>query len=201
MNQHFYFIWLLSFCCGASLANGFHPRISLSIAGEMVPVESFRNCFVPSEDQRSCLDWPMNPVGPPGPQNSSDTLLSLVDINQGLVTNSHSISDLPLSQVDLNQGLDTKPANNPDALSSPVDVNKSLNTESRASEEDSNASQKETSAQQVQQVPQYVPEDHVSTEDGKDERHVSFNLDNPSTIGAQISTQNEPPKLPDIPQM
>ena len=127
------------------------------------------------------------------------------DLAENWLTNSvqpsdpltESNKDSPLSQVDLNQGLDTEPANNPDALSSPVDVNKSLNTESRASEEVSNASQRETSAQQVQQVQQYVPEDQVSTEDGKDERHVSFNLDNPSTIGAQISTQNEPPKLPD----
>ena len=126
MNQHFYFIWLLSFCCGASLANGFHPRISLSIAREMVPVESFRNCFVPSEDQRSCLDWPMNPVGPPGPQNSSDTLLSLVDINQGLVTDSHSISDSPSSPVDVNQGLVTDSESTNDMLLSLVDAKQSL---------------------------------------------------------------------------
>ena len=57
--------------------------------------------------------------------------------------------------MDLNQGLDTKPANNPDVLSSPVDINKSLNTES-TSEEVLTASQRETSAQQVQQV-QQVP--------------------------------------------
>ena len=134
--------------------------------------------LVTQEQYDLAENWLTNPVQPSDPLPESN-------------------KDSPLSQVDLNQGLDTEPANNPDTLSSPVDVNKSLNTESRASEEVSNASQRETSAQQVQQVPQYVPEDQVSTEDGKDERHVSFNLDNPSTIGAQISTQNEPPKLPD----
>ena len=46
MNQHFSFIWLLSFYCWASLANEFHPGVLLNIAHEMVLAESFQICFV-----------------------------------------------------------------------------------------------------------------------------------------------------------
>ena len=114
-----------------------------------------------------------------------DTLLSLVDINQGLVTDSHSISDSPLSPVDVNQGLITDSERKSDSLLSKVDVNQGPITESRFSDEVSVASERQTSPQQV--VPQYDTSDFVSEDASKtNNNEVSFELGYLiSTIGTQ----------------
>ena len=95
------------------------------------------------------------------------------------------------SQSDQIRGLKTDPSIDSDMLSSPVDANRSPNIGRRASKQDSNSPARIPSAHLVDQTPQYVPEDLASAEDDKKQRHVSFDLENPSTIDAHTTTSNK----------